>query len=184
MKDTKTSVSKKKEPVRVPGVPAVDPGRKQALESYTAALKLMQDGKFEKAQAAFEKLLEHCPADIAERARLYLAACIRQMQEHGTRFTTIEEHFDYAVSLLNQGLYEDAREQLEEILKKNRTCDFALYGLAVLNSMTGQTEKSLENLSEAIRLNPQNRIQARGDADFQDIMDDPRFTELLYPEFS
>jgi tetratricopeptide (TPR) repeat protein len=179
MKDAKSSTTKKAAPA-----PAVDPGRKQALESYTSALKLMQDGKFEKAQAAFEKLLAHCPADIAERARLYLSACIRQMQEHGTRFNTIEEHFDYAVSLLNQGLYDDAREQLEEILKKNKACDFALYGLAVLNSMTGQTEKSLENLSEAIRLNPQNRIQARGDADFQDIMDDPRFTELLYPEFS
>jgi tetratricopeptide (TPR) repeat protein len=179
MKDAKSSSTKKAAPA-----PAVDPGRKQALESYTSALKLMQDGKFEKAQAAFEKLLAHCPADIAERARLYLSACIRQMQEHGTRFNTIEEHFDYAVSLLNQGLYDDAREQLEEILKKNKACDFALYGLAVLNSMTGQTEKSLENLSEAIRLNPQNRIQARGDADFQDIMDDPRFTELLYPEFS
>jgi hypothetical protein len=31
-------------------------------------------------------------------------------------------------------------------------------------------------------MNPQNRIQARGDTDFNDMADDPRFTELLYPE--
>jgi hypothetical protein len=54
--------------------------------------------------------------------------------------------------------------------------------MAVLHSMTGQTELSLESLGEAIRLNGQNRIQARGDSDFHDILDDPRFTELLYPE--
>ena len=30
--------------------------------------------------------------------------------------------------------------------------------------------------------NPRNRIQARSDSDFQDMADDPRFTELLYPE--
>jgi len=31
-------------------------------------------------------------------------------------------------------------------------------------------------------LNPQNRFQARNDSDFQQMADDPRFTELLYPE--
>jgi hypothetical protein len=31
-------------------------------------------------------------------------------------------------------------------------------------------------------LNARNRIQARSDSDFQDMADDPRFTELLYPE--
>jgi hypothetical protein len=40
----------------------------------------------------------------------------------------------------------------------------------------------LKNLGEAIRLNPQNRFQARNDSDFQNMADDPRFTELLYPE--
>ncbi|HZD94991.1 MAG TPA: hypothetical protein VE133_12100, partial [Candidatus Sulfotelmatobacter sp.] len=46
----------------------------------------------------------------------------------------------------------------------------------------GQVESSLKNLGEAIRLNPQNRFQARNDSDFQNMADDPRFTELLYPE--
>ena len=40
------------------------------------------------------------------------------------------------------------------------------------------------HLSRAIELNNQNRIQARSDSDFQDMADDPRFTELLYPEVS
>jgi len=31
-------------------------------------------------------------------------------------------------------------------------------------------------------MNPHNRFQARNDSDFQNMADDPRFTELLYPE--
>ena len=37
-------------------------------------------------------------------------------------------------------------------------------------------------LARAIELNPRLRIQARTDPDFLDMVDDPRFTELLYPE--
>ena len=68
------------------------------------------------------------------------------------------------------------------ILQQNDKADYAFYGLAVLASMTGDSHTCLEHLTEAIRQNPRNRIQARADSDFQDMTDDPRFTELLYPE--
>ena len=52
----------------------------------------------------------------------------------------------------------------------------------MLASLTGDAQACLENLTEAIRQNPRNRIQARSDSDFQNMADDPRFTVLLYPE--
>jgi tetratricopeptide (TPR) repeat protein len=172
----------KKAPKLLHGRPPVDAERKHALEAYGSAVKLMQEGKFEKARAAFDKLLTSAPIDLAERARLYRQACDRQLQSHAKSFSSLEEQYDYAISLLNHGHYEDAREELESILKKDRQAEYAHYGMAVLHSMTGQIELSLESLGESIRLNGQNRIHARGDSDFHDIMDDPRFTELLYPE--
>ena len=54
--------------------------------------------------------------------------------------------------------------------------------VAALTELTGDSHTCLEHLTEAIRQNPRNRIQARADSDFQDMADDPRFTELLYPE--
>jgi hypothetical protein len=54
--------------------------------------------------------------------------------------------------------------------------------MAVLDAITGQPQDCLQNLARAIELNPRNRLQARVDNDFQNIVDDPRFTELLYPE--
>ncbi|HLH33717.1 MAG TPA: tetratricopeptide repeat protein [Alloacidobacterium sp.] len=162
--------------------PVVDKAHEQALQQYQNAVQLMQEGKFEKARAAFEKLMPSAPPELLERSRVYLAACERNAKQSELTFATVGEQYDYAISLLNTGDYEDARDQLEGILKKNPKADFAHYGLAILDSMTGQAEECLEHLIAAIELNPQNRIQARSDSDFQDMADDPRFTELLYPE--
>jgi hypothetical protein len=51
-----------------------------------------------------------------------------------------------------------------------------------LDAITGQAQGCLKSLAKAIELNPRNRLQARADNDFQSMADDPRFTELLYPE--
>jgi tetratricopeptide (TPR) repeat protein len=156
--------------------------RAHALAQYEAALRLMQQAKFDKACAAFKELLASSPADLTERIRMYINACTQQAARHEAQFLSGEERYDFAISLLNDGNYEDARTQLRKILSDNSAADFAFYGLAVLASMTGDAHTCLEHLTEAIRLNPRNRIQARADSDFQDMADDPRFTELLYPE--
>jgi tetratricopeptide (TPR) repeat protein len=152
------------------------------VAQYEAALRLMQEGKYDKAHVAFDKMLAGGAGDLSERVRMYNNACLLQTAKGKNTFVSLEEHYDYAVSLLNDGHYEDAREQFTHILKQNDKADYALYGLAVLASMTGDSQHCLEHLTEAIRQNPRNRIQARSDSDFQDMADDPRFTELLYPE--
>jgi tetratricopeptide (TPR) repeat protein len=161
---------------------SVDGTRTRCLAQYEAALRLMQDAKYDKASAAFRQLLATSPADLAERIRMYINACTQQAAKHETKFLSGEERYDYAISLLNDGNYEDARTHLKKILVEDAAADYALYGLAVLASMTGDAHTCLEQLTEAIRINPRNRIQARADSDFQDMADDPRFTDLLYPE--
>lgn len=142
----------------------------------------MQEGKYEKARVAFDKLNQDGPVEVRERVRVYLSACERRAQKSALSFHSAEEQYDYAISLLNVGHYEDARNQFEQILGADSQADYAHYGLAILESMTGQAEPCLSHLTKAIELNPRNRIQARSDSDFQDMADDPRFTELLYPE--
>ena len=154
----------------------------QHLKHYENGLRLMQEGKLDKARAEFEKLPADAPAEIRDRAALHMAACERQAHRVQLAFATIEERYDFAVLLLNDGSYEDAREHLDVILAEKEDADYAHYGVAVLNSVTGQAEECLSHLSRAIELNPLNRIQARRDTDFADMADDPRFTELLYPE--
>lgn len=162
--------------------PTPSDAQQRVLQDYENAVQLMQDGRFEKARAIFERLVRDAPAEILERSRIYLTVCERNARVPSLSFNSPEEQYDYAVSLLNNGAYEDARDQFEAILSRSPESDFAHYGMAVLNSMTGQAEEALEHLGRAIELNPSNRIQARSDPDFVDMADDPRFTELLYPE--
>jgi len=153
-----------------------------AFQQYQAALQLLQQSKFDKALAAFEKLLPVAPIEIRERCQVYIATCRRQMAASGLAFATPEEHYDYAVSQLNTGYFEEARDQFNSILVAHPQADYAYYGLALLDAITGRAQDCLANLARAIELNPKNRLQARADNDFQSMTDDPRFTELLYPE--
>src|SRR5665213_734255 len=173
-------------PRTLAGKPSVisDPGRKQRIQQYEVAVRLMRDGKYEKAKTALEALLSDGAGDLLDRARVHMTACQRQLEKSQITFNSPEEQYDYAISLLNTGYYEDAREQFQAILKKHPSADYAHYGSAVMHSLTSRAEDCLEELARAIELNPRNRIQARLDSDFQEMFDDPRFTELLYPEVS
>ena len=174
-----------KKPVRILAgrtAPVDDAARKALLVSYEAAIKLAYAGKFDKAHEGFLKLLPEAPADIAPSIRMYIATCEAEAAKGKAAFTSPEERYDYAVSLLNHGHYEDAREHFEAILAGNKTADYAFYGMALLAAMTCDSPRCIEHLTEAIRLNPQNRTQARLDSDFESVADDPSFTELLYPE--
>lgn len=153
-----------------------------AFQNYNAAVQLLQQGKFDKAHAAFEKLIPDAPIELKERCRMYMTTCQRQLEKNQLQFESPEEHYDYAVSQLNTGYYEEARDQFNRILAQHPGADYVFYGLAVLEAITGRTQECLTNLAQSIELNPRNRLQARVDNDFQNMADDPRFTELLYPE--
>ena len=153
-----------------------------AYQHYQAAVQLVQQGKYEKALAALEKLLPDAPREISERIRMYIATCRRQLEQARLAFQTPEERYNYAVLQLNNGLFEDAREHFQGVLGDDPKADYAWYGLALLECITNHPEECLEALAKAIHLNPRNRLQARTDNDFQPMADDPRFTELLYPE--
>ena len=176
--------SGKRSPRVIEGIkaPAIDEARREILANYEAAIRLMQEGKFDRAHIAFNKMLEASPGDLADRIRMYISACLQQAAKSKRSFASPEEQYDYAISLLNSGHYDDAREHLQAIVAKHNKADYAFYGLAILSSLTSESHTCLEHLTEAIRQNPRNRIQARADSDFQNMADDPRFTELLYPE--
>jgi tetratricopeptide (TPR) repeat protein len=170
-------------PRTLAGQPLVDEAeRKAMLGLYEKALKLVTAGKYEEAHVAFNTMLAKAPPDFAASIRTYIAVCVSQLDRGSTDFRTHEERYDYGISLLNHGNYEDAREVFKNLLIDNPDCDYAFYGMALLASMTSETEECLKHLADAIRLNPQYRLQARSDSDFNNVSDDPMFTELLYPD--
>lgn len=161
-----------------------DPRFTQAVQNYEAGLKALQAHKYDRAKACFEKVVAGPSPELADRASVHLNSCNQQMSQVVTTFKTPEEQFDYAVSLMNMGDYVSARENLEALARNVPKLDFVWYGMATLNCLTGRFPEAISSLHQAIRLNPANRYQARNDGDFKNLADDPRFTELLYPDTS
>jgi len=152
------------------------------LQGYEQALRLLQAQKYEKARPLLEKVIESGISELADRAKVHINICNQQLDQIQNTFSTPEEHYDFVVSLMNLGDFVTAREHLETLSSQRPNLDFIWYGRAVLECLTGRTTESLHHLAEAIRINPGNRFQARNDSDFRNMADDPRFTELLYPE--
>lgn len=182
MQESRSAAVRRKKSAPEPAKPAARANNGAAFQHYQSAVQLVQQGKYDKALAALEKLLPTAPQEIVERCRMYVATCQRQLERQSLKFATPEERFDFAIAQLNGGDYEDARQHLDAVLAEQPEADYAFYGLAVLDSITGRSQDCLMNLARAIELNPRNRLQARSDNDFQNMVDDPRFTELLYPE--
>lgn len=173
-----------KMPSQVPQKPvlAQDPRFQQSVQNYEAGLKALHERKFEKAKGLFEKVIAGASKELADRAALHLNICNQNLNRASASFKSPEEHYDYAVSLTNSGDYEGARSHLDRLQKQYPNADYVYYGMAALDALQGHAMEAMKNLEHAIKLNPANRIQARNDTDFQGLFDDPRFTELLYPE--
>jgi tetratricopeptide (TPR) repeat protein len=154
----------------------------QAVQDYQDGLRALQERKFEKAKTLFQKVGNDGPREFIDRARVHLTTCLQHLERARTTFASVDEHYDYAISLINIGDFVSAREHMDKVLKDAPKADFAWYGMATLECLTGHYEEALRALNQSIQLNPANRFQARNDADFNNLADDPRFTELLYPE--
>src|SRR3954466_2393339 len=159
-----------------------DPQLTQLLKDYEAGLRAMQEHKYDKAKTHLQKVGSGNNRELGDRAGVHLNACSQQLERGTTQFKTTEEHYDFVVSLINTGDYVGAREHLDKLSKQVPKADYVAYGMAALDCLTGHVEDSLRHLDQAVKMNPVLRFQARNDSDFQNLAEDPRFTELLYPD--
>ena len=159
------------------------PAKQQQLKAYEEALKYFQEQKFHRAKQVLERVVEGPSKELGDRAKVHLRICEQRMA--GTAAVVLKSSEDYytqGVAMMNLGRWDDAREHLDRALKAAPKADHVIYALAALDCLTGEAESAMEKLKLAIQLRPENRYHARNDEDFAYLQDDPRFTELLYPE--
>jgi tetratricopeptide (TPR) repeat protein len=163
--------------------PIVDPAVEQQLKVYEEALQHFQQQRFAKAKPLFEKVIAGPSKEFADRARVHLRITEQRLQPTvATTPRTPEEHYQQGVAMMNLGRWDEAREHLLRARKLAPKSDYVIYAMAALDCLTGEADSAMENLKQAIALRPENRYHARNDEDFAFLQDDPRFTELLYPD--
>lgn len=167
----------------VPPPDPLAPARQQQLKAYEEALKQFQQQKYAKAKPAFEKVLEGPGGELCDRARVHLRICDQRISgPSATAVKSAEDHYTHGVALMNLGRWDEAREHFDRALKAQPKADHIVYAMAALDCLTGEADAALDKLKLAIQLRPENRYHARNDEDFSFLQEDPRFTELLYPE--
>jgi tetratricopeptide (TPR) repeat protein len=170
-------------PAQRGGVELVDPRVQAQLKLYDEALGLFHQQKFARAKQELEKVLEGPSKELADRARMHVKIAEQRMKpSHEENPRTAEDHYQRGVAMMNIGRWDDARESLLKARKAAPKADHIHYALATLDCLTGEADSAMANLKVAIALRPENRYHARNDEDFAFLQEDPRFTELLYPE--
>jgi tetratricopeptide (TPR) repeat protein len=160
-----------------------DPLVEQQLKQYEEALQHFQQQKYIKAKPIFEKVVVGPNKEFADRARLHLRITEQRLQRADSPTPrSPEEHYQHGVAMMNMGRWDEARDHLLRARKLAPKSDYIIYAMAALDCLTGEAESAMENLKIAIQLRPENRYHARNDEDFAFLQEDPRFTELLYPD--
>ncbi|HEY7837277.1 MAG TPA: hypothetical protein VIC54_01640 [Terriglobales bacterium] len=158
-----------------------DPQYQSALEQYAAAMKFFGQQKFDRAKPLFEKVCAGGVRELADRAALHLNSCNGRLEKH-TAPQAPDEYYHQAIVRMNAAQYQEAEELLTKALRAGVQGPHLAYAFACLRAQTHDPEAALVHLQEAIRGDAHYRAIARQDRDFATLADDPRFTEILYPE--
>ena len=157
---------------------------KRALKIYASGVTAVQKRKFSVASKALREIIDDYPEEreLQERANLYLTVCERELNPTVAEPTSLDERVYAATVALNSGASSAAIEHLNAVAKEKPTDANVQYMLSVAHALTDDVDLAITHLERAIRLNPDNRLLARQEPDFENLHDNDRFSGLTAPE--
>jgi Tfp pilus assembly protein PilF len=117
--------------------------------------------------------------ELHERASLYLKVCARESAPRKKLPRTLNEKILAATVALNQRDSAEAIALLEKATSSHPSDDRLFYMLALAHALRLDEMAAADYLLKAITLNPDNRIQAGEEADFDGIRQTPAFINAL-----
>lgn len=142
-------------------------------------MRLIQRQNYEKAAEIFEHLAQSGTPGVADRARVYLRFCGEKLRPRVRPLKSAEDYYVAGVSDLNSNRIDQGIEHLHRARKLDPRRGEIHYALAAGYSRRGDLGPAIAHLETSIQLDPQCRIQARHEEDFQALSRDPRFAALV-----
>jgi tetratricopeptide (TPR) repeat protein len=152
------------------------------MESFEEGMRLFHARKFQQARELFHGAMGGPDCAVTHRAGLHARMCEQRLESAGLVLNTPEDHYNYAITLINSRDLGGAQKHLRAALDADSTAEHVLYALAACQSLGGDLPAAYENLKRAIDLQPRNRLAARQDPDFAAMADHPAFIRLVYPD--
>jgi tetratricopeptide (TPR) repeat protein len=155
-----------------------------AIHAYEASIKLMHAEEYERAIKGFREIAaqHHDEPEIQERARVLMHAAEKKLQEKSRMvLRSADDHYNMGIAELNRRQLDAAMQHLQHALKLTPKGDHVLYAMAVVNALKGNRDDALSNLKQAVQYRPENRFLAARDNDFETLIEDPEFKQLVTP---
>jgi len=158
-------------------LPRPVPDKQQLL--YEEAVRTFQAQRYDRAEALFQKVIQGPNRTLAHHAKVHSQICRARLHPPEVKLKTAEDHYNYAVTMMNARRLDEAAKHLETAITMTPQADYLHYALAATKALAGKADEACERLRKAIELQPRNRVLARGDADFAAVLDYPPIAFLL-----
>src|SRR5207245_11447885 len=155
---------------------------KVQLNTFERGIGLLHKRNYLEAKQMFEKARLGPSLGIAANAASHVRMCERRLSAPAPEPKSAEEHYNYAIALINLRNLDLARRHLATALEMEPRADHVHYAMGVCLALSGDAQGAYDSLRRAIELQPRNRMVARQDSDLEGISNQPRFIRLLYPE--
>ena len=151
-------------------------------ELFEKAIGLFHREDYGQAKELFEKAAAGPVREFAHAARVHARMCEQRINRSAPPLATADDHYNYAVALINRNELQAAEKHLREAARLTPNGDHIHYALALAAGLRGDIQQARDSLKRAIELDPRNRIHARNDPDFADFVHQPAIVSLLFPE--
>ena len=164
-----------------PAPPATIPEtEEQQLALYERAHEVFRSEDFPLALELFEATARGPDGSLRHRASVHARICRKRIGSDTVELRSAQDHYDYAIRLINDRRLDEAADHLEEALRVAKEPPAHIhYALAVAAALNEDSERTLESLRRAIELDPGQRLLARRDPDLGKVARFRPIAELL-----
>jgi len=151
-----------------------------AVTAFEHGMAALQKHNYASAKTIFETLVDEFPTEgfLTDSARVYLLLAVRDLQRRPAASGSVEERLTAATAALNNNDDAEAGRLAESAFKDDDSQDLAVYLMAIVAAREGRTTDALEHIRRAIEINPDSRVQARQDEEFDILLELDEFHTL------
>jgi tetratricopeptide (TPR) repeat protein len=152
-----------------------------AITAFERGMSALQRKDYKTASTTFQLILDQFPAEgfLTDRARVYIELAARELRRQPAGSGNVEQRLTAATHALNNHNDEEAARLAADVLREDGSQDLAAYLLAVVAARRNDIDGALAHLRTAIAINPECRLQARQDEEFDPLMDSDDFHALI-----
>ena len=155
----------------------------KALETFGTAVKLLQDGNYTKAREQFAGIQGSVQDEpvLTERSKMYIAVCDRKLADSPEPGSSPDDLYYRAVLETNKGNTTEAIQLIDQAMQQTPNSAKLLFTRASAWALSGTADSAVNDLRQAIAIDPTIRFQAVNDPDFERIREEPGFIDIIEP---